>query len=186
MWPSEGLGVDGNGRKWHCLPEGLLLHSHLSWSRRRSHSCPDMWSTFISPRYWDVASEALSTVLVECACRSVPGHPSVESLPALCGLPAVPHFISPGHMGSPFTAVGTLHTNAADCPGADYSRYIVVIIKLIIFLMLQICHFIFCEVFCVWVCARARGLYTFLTVFYIFKFWGEFLTLENMTFAFKI
>ena len=51
--------------------------------------------------------------------------------------PSAHAHVSVGCTGSPFTGMGMFHKCPHQCPGLDYSCYIVVIIKLIIFLMLQ-------------------------------------------------
>lgn len=102
---------------------------------------------------WDVKHFQFHTMLgcgirssICCALWRVPvsvrrATQDLGNCLALSGLPDAPHFfISPGHAQSSFIAVGTFDINATNCPGTDYSCYVVVIIKLIIFLMLQICH----------------------------------------------
>ena len=74
------------------------------------------------------------------------------------------------------------------CPGLDYSRSVVITIKLTIFLMLQTCHFIVCDFFFFFFGICVCYLYPseFFFFFCILKFWCEFLMLENITFMFKI
>ena len=90
-------------------------------------------------------------------CARVSGH---RRQPGSVWTSWCPSLLPVSRTQSSFTAVGTF-TEMPHCPGTDYLCYVVVIIKLIIFLTLQICYFIFHDVF-LCVCY----LYT-LTVLYI-------------------
>lgn len=136
MWPSERLGVDGDGRKGHCVLWGSLPHSHLSQGRKGSHFYPEMWSTSVphDAEMWHWKLYPLCCAV--CACPLEPGHPGPWRPPGFlwtCCCPSLLCFRT--HIV--LTAVGTLHGNATDSPGT-YTCCIIEIIRLILFLMLQI------------------------------------------------
>ena len=106
----EGLGVPGDVKKGLSASWSHLC-PHLPWTRRQSH----------------VLTRAGGDVL----CSRL-GH--CWELPVG---PQCPHPCFCRRTGTPFTAMRMLHKRPCRCPALDYSCYIVVIIKLTIFLMLQ-------------------------------------------------
>lgn len=141
MWPSDGLESMGTVERDTVYPKGYF--SALTFHGRGDEAIPILRCEALSvPHNVGMWHQKLYLLcFVACTCLRAPGHPGRWKLPGFVDfLMPLNFFISPGHAQSSFIAVGTFDINATNCPGTDYSCYVVVIIKLIIFLMLQICH----------------------------------------------
>lgn len=158
--------MDGDVRKG---PPACRSHlcSHLLWMRRRSHCLAwdgkrlEACATLGRALRWDAAAR----VRLRCGLPMPPPTPRPH-----CSDTRSPRSQLWGH----FTKC---HRR---CPGLNYSCYIVVIIKLFFLCYRHVTLSVMCFFR---VCVTFTLSFDF---FYILKFWFEFLTLENTTFAFKI